>query len=279
MCFFKMKKNITFLFFLFYVLTCCNKQIEDEHNSNKNDTIIVYNEVDYYKFKTKKIKIIDTVCLFEEKMAKNDIKKGKLKYFLHYGVAQYDFSNKEMSNLLLKYSITLDTILTTCVMAPKGFRRYCYSKLMNLEINRRFGENFIDSLRVISDRQFIENNPNFIFSFSDCDLTSRYEKANNYDEFLEKPEDDFVTGLKHPKMNRKQLRKEKANTEVYFVIYKNGKIGNIYAETNFEISRNIEFAKFFEKEAITFVKKSQWKPAEYRGIKVNSELSINFYNK
>lgn len=245
----------------------------------QNDSIIVYSEDEYYKTKSKKIKVIDTLCAFEENRAKKDIKGGKLTYTLLYGIGVYDFSNKEMNELLSKYSIRLDTILTPCSRPTKGFKWNCYAELMNLEIENKFGKKFIDSLRNIADKKFVENNPNYIFDFSECDMTSRYTNAKSYEEFLEKPEDDFVNGLNYPKMSKNQIKKENANTDVSFVIYRNGTVGKIKTETDLSIAKNKDFAKYFESEAIAFVKKAKWKPAEYRGINVNSEMHLNLYNK
>jgi hypothetical protein len=65
---------------------------------------------------------------------------------------------------------------------------------------------------------------------------------------------------------------------VYFIIYKNGTVGNITLETDFNISKNKKFITHFEKEAVYFVKNAKWKPAQYRGINVNSEIHLNLYN-
>ncbi|KAF2337008.1 energy transducer TonB [Flavobacterium daemonense] len=184
-----------------------------------------------------------------------------------------------MKELLSKFSIGLDSILISCAHPPKGFRRYCYAERMNLEIEKKFGDKFIDSLRNVADQQFVKNNPNLIFDFSECETTSRYITAKTYEEFLEKPENDFIDGLNYPKMSKRQAKKEKANTEVFFVIYKDGSVGNLKAESDFSISKNKDFAKYFEKEATSFVKKAKWKPANYRGIIVNSEMTLNLYNK
>ena len=180
-----------------------------------------------------------------------------------------------MSELLYKHSIKLDTIYTPCARPPKGFQWNCYANFMNLEIEKKHGRKFIDSLRNIADKQFVENNPNYVFSFYDCETTSRYVNAKSYEEFLEKPERDFVNELNYSKLSKEQTKKEKANTEVTFVIYRDGTVGKIKVESDFSITKNKDFAIFFEKSAINFVKKSRWKPAEYRGIKVNSEMRLN----
>ncbi|MCL9810081.1 energy transducer TonB [Flavobacterium luminosum] len=261
------------------ILVSCEKKKNISEIKISSDSIIVKSIDEFYKTKSKKVKIVDTLCIFEQKRAQEDVKKNKLVYTLHYGIGVYDFSNFEMNELLAKHSITLDTILIPCSRPPKGFKWYCYSELMNKEIEKRFGEKFIDSLRNIADRKFVENNPKFVFSFSDCETNSRYETAKTYEDFLEKPENDFIKSLNYKNLTKQQLKKEKANSDISFVIYRNGTIGNIKVQTDFNISKNKDFIKYFEKEAIKFVKNAKWKSATYRGIKVNSEMYLNLYNK
>jgi len=282
----KIAENMTFMrYFKLILLTIILIFVSCEKNKNiseikiSSDSIIVKSIDEFYKTKSKKVKIVDTLCIFEQKRAEDDINKDKLVYTLHYGIGVYDFSNFEMNELLAKHSITLDTILIPCSRPPKGFKWYCYSELINKEIEKRFGEKFIDSLRNIADRKFIENNPKFVFSFSDCETNSRYETAKTYEDFLEKPENDFIKSLNYKNLTKQQLKKEKANSNISFVIYRNGTIGNIKVESDFNISKNKDFIKYFEKESIKFVKNAKWKAATYRGIKVNSEMYLNLYNK
>ena len=267
------------LFLLIATLTCCKKSNSAKPEKISNDSIVIYSIDDYYKSKSKKKKIIDTLCVFEEKRAKTDLRNGKLTYTLIYGLGLYDYSNKEMSNLLSNYSISLDSVANGCDRPPKGFSRNCYEKIMNSSIEKKLGNFFIDSLRKIADRQFFENHPKHILHWSECDLKSRYSSAKTYDEFLDKPEDDFIKGLNYPNMSRFEQSKQKANTEISFVIYRNGSIGKIKVESDFTIAQNINFAKYFEKQAIKFVKNAHWKAAKYRGIDVNSTRDLNLYNK
>lgn len=270
-------KLILLIFFTF--LISCNKKQDLKVEKKQNDSVIIYNEESFYNSKSKKIKVIDTMCAFQEKRAIDDFKNGKQTYILLYGIGTYDYSNIEMSELLLKYSIKLDSIFLSCSSPPKGFQRNCYAKNMNLQIEKKFGAKFIDSLRNIADKQFVKNNPKYIFQFTECDMESRYESAKTYKEFIEKPENDFVKTIKYEKLNKIETKKQKANTDIYFTIYKNGTIGNLKVETDFTISKNKDFMNYFEKEALNFVKKAKWKPAKYRGINVNSEMFLNFYNK
>ncbi|RWX02222.1 energy transducer TonB [Flavobacterium cerinum] len=271
-------KFIIILFSLFF-LNSCNQKTELE-KFDKNGKPIVYSEEVYMKmwFKNRNpdVTVIDTFCINQKTKAVNDIKNGKLTYTLINGYGMYDYSDKEMTELLLKKSIVLNSVLKPCMGPRKGFNWYCYAELMNSEIEKKFGEKFIDSLRNIADKQFIEKNPGHVFSFHECDTTSRYSNAKSYEEYLTKPKDDFMNGLDYPGMNK--VKKERVNTEVFFVIYRDGTIGNIKAKSDFSKAKNKIFAKYFESKALDFVKKSKWKPAKYRGINVNSEMYLNLYN-
>jgi len=264
---------------IFLALVSCNKKHEAANEKTHNDSVIVYNEADLYKIKTGKIKVIDTSCLLAEKRAGKEISEAKWTYTLVYGMGLHDYSNREMKSLLSGHSIALDSFLSPCARPPKGFRWHCYADLMNRAIEKRFGEKFIDSLRHIADIRFINNNPHFIMPFYECDMTSRYAAAKSYDDFLKKPEDDFLNNLNDTGLSKKQLKKQKANTEVTFIIFRDGSIGHIKSENNGSIATNSDFAKYFEREALNFVKRAKWKPALYRGIKVNSKMRLNLYNK
>ncbi len=275
-----MKHTKLVSFILFSLLISCNQKEGLQTKDNANDTLLIYSEFDYHKAKSKKIKIIDTLCLFEENRAKKDIQNKQLTYTYFYAYGIYDYSNKEMNTLLSKYDIKTDSVFKPCAgKPPKGFEWHCYQKLMNAEIEKKFGGNFIDSLRNIADQKFVENNPNFIFNFSECEPTSRYAKAKTYEDFLKKPKEDFIKRLHYTKLNNDQRKKERANTEVFFVIYKDGTVGKIKVESDFSKSKNQDFAHYFEEQAIAFVKNAKWKPAKYRGIAVNSEMYLNLYNK
>lgn len=268
-----------FLFLLLIGITSCSRKEVKNDTQNLNDSIFVYSEEQLYKTKSKKIKVKDTNCIYQQRRAKNDIKNQNLKYTLIYGFGMYDYSNKEFSELLSNYSIKLDSVMKPCDGPTKGFRWFCYEETMNTEIERRFGLKFIDSLRAIADKQFIQRHPYLVLHWSECETTSRYSRAKTYDEFLTLPESDFVATLNYPKMNKRQQSKQKANTMVSFVIYRDGTVGDIETESDFKIATNIEFAKYFEKKAIEFVKTAKWKAAEYRGLNVNSKMDLNLYNK
>ncbi|WP_143090432.1 energy transducer TonB [Flavobacterium akiainvivens] len=268
-------KHIAFIIILSLVASCKEKHAE----SAKNDTVVVYSLEDWFKNKDKKVKVVDTLCISEEKRAREDIASKKWTYTFLYGLVSYDYSNTEMKALLSKHSIALAQGDVSCIRPPEGFRWRCYEKLMNAAIEDEFGKNFIDSLRHIADVSYIKNHPKQIFSFYECDTESRYSAAKSYDDFLKMPEDDFIKTLNYPGLTKEQQQKLKANTEVTFIIYKNGTVGNISVRSDFSIANNKEFARYFEARAIAFVKKAKWKPALYRGIPVNSDMDLNLYNK
>lgn len=279
-------KHPLLLMLAFFIAVSCNRKqkLELKQPDTSHDSVTVYSEEVLWEMKKAKkniarVKVIDTACITQEKRANRDLRNGNYTYTFLYGLGRYDISHKEMAKLLLTYNIKADSILLPCMRPPEGFRWHCYEDIMNAGIEERFGKNFIDSLRHVADSDYIKNHPERIFSFYDCELTSRYAAAKTYEEFLEKPEDDFTNSLTYAGYSKAQLRKLHANTEVDFVIYKDGTIGRI--KTKIQQTQNFDaaFSKHFEKQAIAFVKKSKWQPAKYHGIPVSSEMHLNLYNK
>jgi hypothetical protein len=57
---------------------------------------------------------------------------------------------------------------------------------MRQEIDKRFGKKFIDSLRTIAEKQYVQNNPNKIYEFEECDTLSRYPNDKTIQYFCQK---------------------------------------------------------------------------------------------
>ncbi|KAF2337009.1 hypothetical protein [Flavobacterium daemonense] len=55
---------------LFTFLISCNKKQELKSAHSSNDSVVVYNEEQFYKTKSKRIKVVDTVCPFSRKACK-----------------------------------------------------------------------------------------------------------------------------------------------------------------------------------------------------------------
>lgn len=263
------------LLVIFSILVSCNKKQEQK----ENEKVVIYNVDELFKNKSKNVKIIDTSCINQEKRALADIKNGKLVHFYFIGMTMSYRSNKEMKQILSKYNIQLDSALTYCIPMPKGFRRNCYAMLMNHKIEEKYGDKFIDSLRVLAEKQFVINNPNYVFPFYDCDTISRYPGTKNYSDFFDKPEKDFLKQFVYPKGYQHKNEKKISSTEVSFILNKNGTISNIVTDCSFANSKNEKFDKYFKTNAENFVKKTKWIPAKFRGIDVNSRIHFLYLHK
>lgn len=170
--------KILLLFIFCSTLFSCKKNTETEKfpKYDKNGKLIVYNVEEYSKlwFKNRKLKVtvIDTFCENQKKRAIKDIKNGKLIYF---GFHHYEFS--KMTKILKKYGIESKEHLGGCLRMG-GFEPFCYQEEMNKEINRKYGENFIDSVFKIAQREFVLENPEVEYIEDGIDLREKYRLEN-----------------------------------------------------------------------------------------------------
>jgi len=162
------------LFFLMLVLNSCIKKKESEEfqKFDKKGTLIVYSQQVYtdmwIKNRNLKVTVIDTFCINQKSRAIKDIKNGKLIYF---GFHPREF--KKMAKILSKYGIETKEHLGTCIRLG-GFEPYCYQEEMSKEINRKYGENFIDSIFKIAQKEYVIENPNVEYLEDGIDLREKY---------------------------------------------------------------------------------------------------------
>ncbi len=170
--------KILLLFIFFFTQLSCTKKTDTEKfpKYDKNGNLIVYNIEEYSKlwFKNRKLKVtvIDTFCINQKEKAIKDIKNGKLIYF---GFHPYEFP--KMTKILSKYGIQTKEHLGGC-LGMGGFEPFCYQEEMYKEINRKYGENFIDSIFKIAQREFVIENPNVEYMEDGIDLREKYRLEN-----------------------------------------------------------------------------------------------------
>ncbi|MEN2415238.1 hypothetical protein [Flavobacterium mesophilum] len=157
-----------------FLLSSCNEKKElDKYD--KNGKLIVYSEEVYFNMlmKNKKldVTIIDTFCINQKAKAIKDIKKGELIYF---GSHSYE---KILSKMLSQYGIKYKDHLGHCTRLG-SFEPYCYQIEMWKEIDKRYGENFIDSLSQIAKKQFVLENPDVPYIEDGIDLREKYKKES-----------------------------------------------------------------------------------------------------
>lgn len=170
------------IFLAIFALNSCNQKNSGEKNVklkkyDENGKLIVYNEQEYTKMwiKNKKLNVtvIDTFCINQKAKAIKDIKNGKLIYF---GFHPREF--QKMTKVLRKFGIETKEHLGSCSRIG-GFEPYCYQEEMQKEIDRKFGENFIDSLYTLAQKEYVLENPNIEYFSDGVDLREKYLKNKN----------------------------------------------------------------------------------------------------
>jgi hypothetical protein len=266
------------LIFSFFCLISCKKENQTDKQIAENDNQIVYNQETWYelweKDKNLKVEVIDTVCINQKERAKKDIDDGKLTYFYYMGMVEMYRSNTEMTELLSKYNIGIDSTLTTCFAPAPGFEYYCYEKEMRTAINKKYGESFIDSLRLKAEKKYVSKYPNNIYEFEDCDTIARYPRATNYKEHFDNYELDYFKNFKYPKRYKYKNEKSYSYTTADFILHKDGSITDIVVETTFQNPENEKYRELFDKRMTDFIKKTEWIPAKSARVIVNSKMPI-----
>jgi predicted rRNA methylase YqxC with S4 and FtsJ domains len=168
--------KVFLIFILSLILNSCKQKVQLE-KYDKNGNLIVYSQEVYtnmwIKNKKLKVTVIDTFCINQKVKAKKDIKNGKLIYF---GFHPREF--KKMTEILKEFGIKTKEHLGTCIRMG-GFEPYCYQEEMYKEINRKYGENFIDSIFKVAQKEFIIENPNIEYMEDGIDLRKKILEEKN----------------------------------------------------------------------------------------------------
>ena len=233
--------------------------------------------IELAKYFEEQSKYWDSLCIAETKRAEIDIKNKKLVHTYLAGMVDTYRSDKEMDSLLAKYSISTEIQGIYCTVPSE--KQNCYGNEMEREISKRFGAKFIDSLRQIAEITFVNKHRNEIFRFEDCDMVSRYPGTNDYSEFLENYQRDFFATFKYPEKFQYKNEKYYSYSNVYFTLWKDGKISNLEIESTFQNKENEKFRAEIERQIENFVLKTKWKPATLIQIPVNSEMRLLFHYK
>jgi len=114
--------------------------------------------------------VIDTACIRQRKRAKTDIKNGKLIFFR----SKIWYEWKEMAELLSRYDIEYKDFDHFCFGPPPGFEYDCYEKEMWKAINEKLGENIIDSLWKVAEKEFVLKYPDSVYIKDGIDIRSKY---------------------------------------------------------------------------------------------------------
>jgi len=267
-----------------FILTCfafTNKKFGNKSESFhtlKSDTLSDSLMVEMEKWMAEERKYLDSACQEESKKAKDDIRKNKLVFFHYFGMVEQYKGNIEMNELLKKYNIEVDSALTYCTI-PSNLQN-CYAKVMNEEIDKKFGSKFIDSLRNVAEIKYVKKNPDKIYRFEECDWVSRYPGDKSYEEFSKSYERDFWKTVEYP--DDFEFRK---NKDLYsyigasFILYKTGKISDLKIDISFQNKKNYKYSSYFINHLKQFVQNTKWVPAKSSAIPVNSEMRMTIHFK
>jgi hypothetical protein len=258
--------KIIYYITLFALISCgkSNSQNQAKKSKTQKGKIVeIYSENKYW----------DSICKLETKNVEKDIKQNKLTYFHYFGMVVQYRSNEEMNKLLSKYNISIDSAPYYCT-AP-GQLQNCYANKMRQEIDKRYGKKFIDSLRVVAEKQYVKNNPNKIYEFQECDTLSRYPNDKNYTEFFKNYKSDFFKIVEYPEDF--EFRNEKDSyswISADFILHKDGSITNIDIELTFQNKKNYKYSSYFTTTLKEFILKTKWIPAKSMGEVVNSKVPL-----
>ncbi|TDP59404.1 hypothetical protein [Flavobacterium dankookense] len=149
-------KKIILLLLIFPLYLSCNKEKQHEQKNNL-DTIIVYEYEEDEKIfdpknKNKKLVFVKTSCIDNEKKAYADIKRGKLIYFFYMNMSTTTMEGDEMKERFANSKINIRYAFGSgCIPAENEEEKNCYEKVMNKEVEKRFGIKFIDSIKKIRE--------------------------------------------------------------------------------------------------------------------------------
>lgn len=228
------------------------------------------------KFLEEENKMWDSICITQTKIAKEEISKGQLTLVIPKGMVTMYESDSELDSILSHHNIK--TISQGIFCTAPSDKQFCYSELMNSEIEKKFGENFIELKRLEAEKAYTKNNINKIFSASDCDRNhSIYPFTKNLDDYLEQYDKDYFKTFTYP---ADYIHKKENDlyswTRVEFTLTINGEVKNLQVKSSFREAYNQKFAKEFNENAIKFVKNIKWIPNKRSGITVNSHEYVTF---
>lgn len=220
-------------------------------------------------------------CDYEKKQAQNDFNYKNYTWTIFSSVGHDYLGEEEFVKLLHQNNIkTNNPISLSCIPSSNSKYEYCHEEEMNRLIQKKFGKKFIDSLRYVAKQQFVKHHPDEIFSYTECDQTSKYPDATTYDSQFDKITKAYFTHYPLPENYTKKTSKELfSGTSAKFILTKNNEIKDLSIESSFENKKNNIFEKQFNKQFKDFVLHTKWVPAQINGINVNSYMEANInYN-
>lgn len=223
-----------------------------------------------------------TRCDEEITKAQRDFKNGVLVFCYNTGhFSGFGYrSEKEMTEILKNYGILFQDNFTTDIIQDLDDVEYCYCRFMREKIDKKYGSNFIDSIRGAADEQWLEKHADEIIHDYYCDFEALYPgdtdyRAGEYSETLSRELRDILI---YPKeyIRSKELY-ERNYVNIYFDVFRTGNIKNMSYSFYFCCESNKQYERYFTKILERNIKKTGWTPAQIRGHPVNSNKVLRFY--
>jgi hypothetical protein len=137
-----MHRKVLFTILSLSFISCSKSLIQDEDSLSEEMIMMMYEAEDRY---------LDSLCIAEKERAEKDIRENNLTFVeLLSGFEDYEEGSR-MRKMLLKYKINFDSTFHLC--AVRIDMQNCYGNRMELEITKRFGSNFIDSIRTEAKKE------------------------------------------------------------------------------------------------------------------------------
>jgi hypothetical protein len=131
-----MNRKVLFTIVSLSFISCSKSLIQDEDSLSEEMIMMMYEAEDRY---------LDSLCIEEKKRAEKDIRENNLTFVeLLSGFEDYK-EGSGMRKILSKYKINFDSTFHICTVRIN--MQNCYGNRMELEIAKRFGSHFIDSVK------------------------------------------------------------------------------------------------------------------------------------
>lgn len=208
-------------------------------------------------------------CDYQKKQAQNDFNYKNYTWTLFSGLGYDYLGEKEFKILLQQNHIKTKMVSLSCERNPNEKFDNCWEIEMNRLILKNFGKKFIDSLRYISKQQLVKSQPEEVFSYEQCDQTSRYPHSTIDNQF-DKIRSDYFSKYSIPKGYIKKNEEYYSYTSASFILTKTGKIKDLSIESQFQNKKNNIFEQQLNKQLKDFILHTQWIPARINGLTVDS---------
>lgn len=215
-------------------------------------------------------------CDLGKKQAENDFKYKNYTWSDFEGFGFDFFGQEEFVELLSKNNIKHKSIGVSCIIDGNEKFENCYEREMNKLLKSKFGAIFFDSLQIEAKKEYVLKRRDSIYSFEDCDQTSRNPLTNDYNEQFDLEEKEFFKNFSYPKnyLKRKDENEYFSHTTTSFVLMSDGTTKNFETQSTFQNPKNKTFEESFNRKVENYTRKINWKPATIQRIPVNSYMEV-----